>query len=225
MRISRRIATPGAAQFMAAVGIASATPASAADLGSTTFGCSSGNDGITVKGQVGDTYPAQSTATSDCSVTTSAAGVVSWVTDDPFGGTDGPDPDYFFRSVNFPATPVIGTTVTFTLAADGSTTWVAEQNGIGIGIGIHFVVGDAGASTPIPAWVQAYARSGQDATYQDGWDASWQTSTPGTSSSGPTALGRTARSSASTAPCRPSGPTGSNHHGIGGNPPISRIPS
>jgi hypothetical protein len=158
------------------VSLAAAPAASAADLGSTTFACSTGPDVvITVDGQVGDTFTAQNLDRWDCiTVTSSTAGIVTWATDGSAacsvpGSTDPVE----FCGLTAYAPDGPGTTVTFALLAAGSTTWVAMQGDVGITIHFNVVASSAADAPPIPDWVQAYGRASADATCIEGWNPSW----------------------------------------------------
>lgn len=71
--------------------------------------------------------------------------------------------NYTFLVTNFvgdPPDPYVPATGTTLIAFDGPGSIVQ--------------CGGGGSASPIPAWVQAYGRSGPDATCEDGWNPSWQ---------------------------------------------------
>ena len=165
-----------------------ANAASAQNLGSTTFRCYGGpNVEITVTGQVGDTFTAQNTNISDCQVSTSTAGIVTWVTNG-FSACTVPgstDPASFCGLTSYnPAGP--GTTVSFRLLSVGSTNWVASQSSLGITIHFNVVAASADPEkwTTIPQGLPLSAAGTCDALddkavaygtgLTGGWKRSWE---------------------------------------------------
>jgi hypothetical protein len=186
--VLRKILIFVASVSVALVAFGVAPVASAQNLGSTTFRCNgSPNPEITVTGQVGDTFTAQNTDISDCYVSTSTAGIVTWVTNG-FSTCSVPgstNPAYFCGLTSYsPSGP--GTTVTFRLLSVGSTNWVASQNALGITI--HFNVSAASAEpekwTTIPQGLPLSANGTCDALddksvaygsgLTGGWKRSWE---------------------------------------------------
>jgi hypothetical protein len=176
MRI-RRFLAAAAATMVAAAGVAgvAAPAASAAELGPDTVACNEPSRTLNVTGSVGDTFTVVSTTPINCEdVTTSVSGVVTWSADDtcPL-----PDPDAFCGYSDYDTET--GTIVVITLAQPGTTTWRARANTSDVGLTVTFTVtgtttAAGSGATEIPAWVQAYGRSGADATCEDGWAPSWQ---------------------------------------------------
>lgn len=124
--------------LLAAAAVPAAAPAAAAELGPIVLSCGltpGGVANVAVTGRVGDTIKViRTTSRADCSHKSSSPGIVSWVSDDPYGGRK-QDPSYTFATSTYSGAS-LPTEITITLLQEGTTRWQAWQRSDGLDLDI-----------------------------------------------------------------------------------------
>ncbi len=172
---ARRVSASAVALAIIVGGIclAAAPVATAADLGTVTAHCDQSSQTLDVTGAQGDTLTVVSGGPYNCALSSSAPGVVSWVSNDPVN--QGQDPSYVFGWTDYSNYPTSGppTVITITLVQVGTTTWTPSRGWVSQNMARW---PKARPRTPIPPRLggQGYARVSATDTCQDGWSASWE---------------------------------------------------